>query len=258
MTLARYMKQLERFVLNNSPAILTAIGVVGTLSTAYLTGRASFKAAETIEHERARQSFRAGDRIELENREKFQLVWKLYIPAAGTATLTIAAIVCANRISTRRAAALAAAYSLTERAFAEYKTKVIDAMGDKREQKVRDEIAQDHLDRNPVTSREVIITGDGDVLCLDDYTGRYFTSSMEKLRTAMNDINHQVIHDHYASLTDFYDKIGLPQTKLSEEVGWNLDQMLELDISAGMSSDKRPCLVVSFEVSPARNYFRCL
>lgn len=251
MNLASLVKQAERLIVNNSPVILTAIGVAGTLTTAYLTGKATFKAADIISDNESSYD-------PLEPKDKFQLVWKLYIPAAGTAALTVASIICANRISGRRAAALAAAYSISERAFDEYKTKVIEKMGEKKEQTVRDEIAQDRLDRNPVSTREVIIAGGGDVLCYDAYTGRYFTSSVEAVRKAENDINHRLIHDHYASLTDFYDLIGLPAVRVSDEVGWNLDTLLEVDISAGMADDTKPCLVLSFEVSPARQYFRCL
>lgn len=255
MNLGRYLKQAERLIANNSPAILTAVGVVGALTTAYLTGKATWKAAELVnEHN---QELDIND-LWMPPEKKFKLVWKLYIPAAGTAALTVAAIVCSNRISSRRAAALAAAYSISERAFDEYKTKVIEKMGEKKEQAVRDEIAQDRLDRNPVVSKEIIITGDGDVLCYDAYTGRYFQSSAETMRKAQNDINQRIIHDHYASLSDFYDLIGLPQTRVSDEVGWNLDTMLDIDISAGLSKKKEPCLVLTFDVSPARQYFRTL
>ena len=256
MRFSDLLKQAERLIVNNSPVILTAIGVAGTLTTAYLTGKATFKAAEEIEdHEWPI----AGSRKDIPIRDKINLVWKLYVPAAGTAALTVAAIVCANRISGRRAAALAAAYSISERAFDEYKTKVIEKMGEKKEQAVRDEIAQDRVNRHPVSTSEVIIIGNSDVLCYDIYTGRYFTSSVEKIRGAQNTINERLIHDHYASLTDFYDIIGLPATKVSDEVGWNLDFMLKVDVtSTAISDDGRPCLVMNFDVSPARQFFQCL
>lgn len=257
MNIGEIGRHFQRYVINNSPSILTAIAVTGVVSTAYLAGKASFKAAEILHEEESSQGYNLpGGKLEL--KEQFVLVWKLYIPAASTAAFTIAAIVCANRISARRAAALAAAYSISERAFDEYRAKVTEKLGEKKERAVRDELAQERLDRDPVTGREVIITGNGEVLCYDAYTGRYFTSTVERIRKAENNINHRILHEHHASLTDLYEEIGLAATKVSEEVGWNLDHLLEVDISAGMTDDSRPCLVLRFEVHPSRNYFRSL
>jgi hypothetical protein len=247
--LAQLATKAQKLIADNSPVILTAIGVTGAVTTAYLAARASFKAAEILaENEMSNDP--------LEFREKAELTWTLYLPAVTTGLLTVVCIISANRISSRRAAALAAAYSLMDRTFSEYREKIIEKLGEKKEQAARDEIAQERLDRDPVGKREIIVTGTGNVLCYDAYTGRYFTSDMESIRKAQNDINEQIIHDHNASLSDFYEKIGLATTQVSEEVGWNLDKMLELSFSTGLSDDGRPCITISFEVSPARNFFR--
>jgi len=242
------VKSAERFTVNNSPAILTGLAIAGTISTAILAGRASFRAAQILSEEAP----------DLTTKEKFALVWKEYIPPVGAAVLTVSATVMSHRISSRRAAAMAAAFAISEKAFEEYRTKIADQIGKKKERAVRDEIAQDHVSKNPVNNSTIIVTGNGDSLCYDDYTGRYFTSSVEKLRKAENDINHQIIHDHYASLSDLYDKIGLPGTGISEQLGWNLDHMLELDITGTISDDGKPCLNVTYKVCPALDRFRCL
>ena len=251
------VKRAEKLAVDNSPVILTAIGVTGTITTALFAGRASFKAAQIIaEEERAARESTGDEGYTCNTRRKFDLTWKLYIPAIGTGVLTVACIIAANRIGTRRAAAMAAAFSLSEKAFTEYKEKVIEKLGDADEKKVRDEIAQDRVNRNPLSSREVIITGNGDVLCHDSITGRYFQSNVESLRKAQNDINAQINHDYYASLSDFYNLIGLPDTKYSGEVGWNSDVQLELKFSTVLSEDGRPCISLEFEVYPIRDYFR--
>lgn len=255
MTLGNLVRRLERVVVDNSPVILTAIGVTGALTTAYLSGKASFKAAELILNE----SYWAETEPEthpFEAKDKVRLVWRLYIPAATTGLLTVACIIMANRIGGRRAAALAVAYSLSERAFDEYKLKVIERIGSKKEQTIRDEIAQERVDRDPVSNKAVIVTGSGSVLCYESYTGRYFLCDMETLRKAENDVNHQVLHDSYASLSDLYDCIGLPHTANSEEVGWNSDRLLDISYSAVMSEDGKPCISVDFTVAPVRHYNR--
>lgn len=254
MTLSDILKRAERFAVNNSTALLTAVGVAGTLSTAYLTGKASFKAAEIIRNEQFQRNLhdQSGP---METKEKVQLVWKYYIPPVVTGSLTVASIIGAEHIGSRRAAAVAAAYSLTETAFTEYKAKVVEKIGETKEQQVRDSLAQDRVDRDPVGSREVIIAG-GEVLCYDTFTGRYFQSDMETIKKAQNDVNYMILNDMYASLSDFYQRIGLPRTSISDDVGWNTDKMLELEFSTVMSEDQRPCLAISFRADPIKGYYR--
>ena len=115
MAFSTLLKRTERIIADNSPAILTGIGVVGVLSTAYLTGHASIKAMRILDHEE--KILVVAREPELTPKEKVQKVWKLYIPAVSTGLLTVTCIIAANRIGNRRAAAIAVAYSLTEKAF---------------------------------------------------------------------------------------------------------------------------------------------
>lgn len=258
-SITRFARKAEKLVTDNSPLLLTAIGVTGTITTAYLAARGGMRAQAILEDERVARSIRrkAGEpEIVLNRKEKFELVWKLYIPAVSTATFTCAAIVCANRIGTRRAAAVAAAYSVSEKAFVEYRDKVIEKIGEKQEKEVRDEIAQDRVRRMP-PSNEVMITPtyDGQVLCLDTFSQRYFMSDMQTLRKAQNDINAQVLHSDSATVTDYYNAVGLEPTAISDEMGWNSDKMLELHFSSTLTEHKGsevPCMVVDFATMPIR------
>lgn len=257
MTLAEIVKKTEKFTIDNSPLLLTAVGTAGVVTTAVLAGKAGFKAARIIEQEESRLRLHSTEvpRPKLETRNKFALTWKCYIPPMGAGLLTVSAVIAANQIGTRRAAAVAAAYSLSEKAFTEYKEKVVEKLGETKEQAVRDELAQDRVDRHPVSEREVIIVT-GEQLCYDMYSGRYFKSDMETLKKAQNDLNHRILSDNYASLTDFYNLIGLNSTGVSDEVGWNVDKMLEIHYSTTLSDDGRPCIALDFQTVPIRDYFR--
>ena len=257
MTFISLAKKIEKLVVDNSPAILTTIGVTGSLTMAYFAGTASYKAAEILlaEQRTLNNKAQAGEPEHiLEPKEKFLLVWKLYIPAAGTGILTITSIVGANRIGARRAAAMAAAFSLSEKAIAEYKDKVVEKIGDVKEKKIRDEIAQDRVDKHPVSSRGVILTGNGEVLCYEAYTDRYFKSSMEALKSAQNELNFEILNNHYASLTDFYRLVGLPPTSCSSDFGWNHDKIMDLVITTCMSDDDQPCISIDYDIVPIREY----
>ena len=250
MNLSRLFLIAEKFIADHSPTILTAVGVTGTITTAFLTGRATLDAAEIIKEDRET----AVQPYEPTWQEDLKLIWKEFIPPVGMGALTIASIIFANRIGMRRAAAMAAAYSLSERAFAEYKENVVKHIGSKREESIRDRIAEDRIKRDPIPSNQLII-GSGQVLCYDSITGRYFQSDMETLRKAQNDINHQLLQAMYATLDDFYKILGLPSTKFSSEVGWTSDNMLELKFSAVLSEDQRPCICIEYSSYPVRDYY---
>lgn len=252
MSLAHLAHRFGKVISDNSPAILSAMAVGGVVTTAYLTGRASFKAADELSR------YEPLDGSGLPLQDKIKHTWKLYIPAAGTGLITIAAIIGANRIGLRRAAAMATAFTLSERAFENYKDKIVEKLGENKERNVRDELAQDAVDRHPPTTREIIITDGGQVLCCDGYSGRYFTSSVEDLKQAQNNLNYRVLNDGYASLSEFYNLIGLSSTSHSDEVGWSSDKMLELDISTTLTPEQKPCIYFKFYVAPIRDYDRCL
>jgi hypothetical protein len=48
VTLHSMLKLTEKYIIDNSPTLLSGIAVTGTLMTGYLTGKATFKAADLI------------------------------------------------------------------------------------------------------------------------------------------------------------------------------------------------------------------
>jgi hypothetical protein len=137
-------------------------------------------------------------------------------------------------------------YTLSERAFSEYKDKVVEKIGENKERGVRDDIAQDRMNANPVQSSQVIITGNGDVLFLDLLSGRYFESTMEKVRQAEIAVNYEIVTCMSATLSTFYDHLGLPANQMSDIMGWNINNRLEVRYSGQMSTDNRPCIAIDF------------
>jgi hypothetical protein len=241
-------KQAKQAISDNSPAILTALGVTGTLTVAYLTGKATFKAAKILAEEEARREV-DGD-PQLDTWDKVDLVWKQYVPAAGIAAMTVAAIVGANHISTRRVAAFASAYSFAEKGFAQYKDKVLEKVGEKKEGEIRDEVAKQQMRDHPIRKTPIIITGKGDHLCFDAYSGRYFQGDIEKVRSAVNDINFQVINDDSASLSDYWSLVGLDSTSVSDDLGWRTDNKLDCHYTSELTKEGTPCMVITFRSQP--------
>jgi len=257
----QFVHTLRKVSEDNAPAILTGFGMAGTVATAYFTGRGAFQAAAVLaEDDRNREIFEKENPGVIAPRtlkESVRLTWRLYVPAAGAGCVTVGCIYYANRISSKRLAALAAAYTIAEKANSEYKEKVLEMLGKDKEEKVRAAVQQDRIDRDPDLDGMIDSDlEDGRVRCKDAYTGRYFRSTMEDIKSAQNAINYQILHHNYASLTDFYTQLCLEKTKESDEVGWSSDHLLEVTFTSNLDSKKRPVLVMDFAVAPVRNYWK--
>ena len=240
-------------VSENATTLLTAGGVVGTVATAVLTGRATFKAAEIIREQEVKDLVSAdGHTMGLNNWERTKMVWPLYIPPVLTGSATVASIVLANRMSAQKAAALAAAYGLAENRLTEYKDKVSEKLSGPKRQQIDDELAQERVNRTP--GHETIVVVDGEVLCFDQPTGRYFRSTMENIKQAVNTTNAEILHHDHANASFFYEEIGLPATTWTEEVGWNSDQLMDVKVSTVLTPDDRPCIAIDFAVLPKPDF----
>lgn len=236
------MKNAERMVTRNSPNILTALGVAGLVGTAYLTARAAYKHAQIMGEESP----------SLTPREEFEKVWKLYIPAVAVGVTSAGCIIGSNRIGTRRTAAMAAAYTLSERAAAEYRDKVVEKFGEKKEQEVRDAVAADAAQRS---ERQVPIVMDQNMVwTMDNFTKREFPCTMEALKKAQNDFNYRMLHEGWGSLNEFYDFLGQPHSQIGESLGWSADHLLELNFSATLGSHSTPMLVFDYHDKPRADF----
>ncbi len=249
----------QKFTIDNSPLILTGIGAAGVVTTAVLGVKAGFKARDLIDAAEFHQNLHGdrimGSRTKLSNKERAKLTWMCYIPPATSAVLTCGAIVGASAIGTKRMAALAAAYSLSEKAFDEYRDAVVEKLGPKKEGDIRDDTAQNRMNKSPLGDREIIIMGD-EFICQDGLSGRYFKNSHEGIKFAINKINHQINTQNYASLADFYNEIGLSATQESHEVGWNIDKLLDVHITTCLTDKGEPALALEYRVVPIRGFSR--
>lgn len=250
MNMSSLVKSGMKAVKQNSPELLTGLGMAGVLVTGYLTAKASFKAARLLRDDEYYNTRypeprpEMGEKELLSTKEQAELVWRFYIPPIVTGLVTVGCILGASRSGNRRTAAAVTAYSLGEKAFAEYREKVVEQIGKGKEQKIRDEVVQDRV--NGLTPSNVIITGSGDVMCCELFTGRYFRSEMEKLRRCQNDVNMMVVNERYVTLDEFYDLVGLPHTSQSDILGWDSSKLMELNFSTVLGEKGEPCLAFDY------------
>lgn len=258
MNLHALINSGQRAVKSNAPSILTGVGVAGTVSTAILAAKGAFKAASHIRADE-KDAGTASDPKEreyafLENenpKDRFlrraKLTWRCYIPAASSGVVTVAAIIGSNKVNAQRTAAAITAYSLTETAFIEYKDQVIKQIGKTKEQAIRDQVATERVAKTAPPAGSIVVAGSGNVMCCELHTGRYFMSTMEKLRRAQNDVNAQINQQLYVTLDELYDILDVPHTSTSSNMGWTSEHgLLDMSFSSVLTPDGIPCIAFEY------------
>lgn len=254
LNMAELFKNVKMTASKHSPEILTGLGIAGMITTTVLAVRATPKALELIEDRK--------DELDIYPTEKLPPVetvkatWKCYIPAAITGVTSIACLVGASSVNVRRNAALTAAYNLSATALSEYKEKVIETVGEKKEQIIRDKVAEERINKEPVNQSAIIVSGNGNTRCFDTITKRRFVSDIETIKRIVNELNRRMINgEDYISLNDFYYELGLDGSSVGDELGWNVTTgLIELDFSAQLDTDGVPCIVIDYSVVPKRGF----
>lgn len=253
MNVRAILKAAEVGLRKNSPQILVAVGIIGTAASILLMADARPKALEIIDREERKKG--SG----LTKKEVVKATWKCYIPVALAWTTSAACIASGVNVSLRRQAAIGAAYAVSEAARINYRDKVVDVVGKKKEEEIRDAIAKDTLANRPLLEgTQVYDTGLGKTLCFDAWCGRYCLCDIEAIRRAANTVWSQILNDGSASLNDFYYEINLPESRSGDILGWDTRcDKFDLYFSSQLAGeDNTPCLVFDFKHYPNSDFDR--
>lgn len=249
----KFFKSVQASMVKHSPEILTGIGIAGMITTTILAVKATPKAlriCESLKEEREEEPTKL---------EYAKAAWKCYIPAAVTGVASTVCLIGASSVHAKRNAVLATAYKLSETALSEYKEKVVEVVGEKKERAIREKIAADHAEQTPVTKQTVIITDKGNSLCFDHVFGRYFKSDRDEIERAVTRLNREIIIEGYASLNVFYGFLGLSLTDIGDDLGWRIDDgEIKIEYGTTMADDGTPCITIEYNIMPKANYNRYL
>lgn len=236
----------------NSPSILaiaSIMGMAGGIGYAIKVTPEALNRLDEEEHYRVTPDGHSGP--PLTPLEILRLTWDLYIPTGLFFIATTGMIFGINTIQSRRLASLGAAYTFVENAYSNYRRKTIESIGEKSEQEIRDQLAQDALIRHPIEEASVFYTGKGDHLMFDELSGRYFRSDINAVKKAMNDFNKMMLDDMYLPVNDFFYELGLESTVLGERMGYDANNhLLAIDFIPKISTDDQPCIVLHYVTVP--------
>jgi len=217
--------------------ILTGLGVVGVIGTGVSAALATPKALanleafEDVEYNSQMRKYEDNGgffkvsgsgcsveptdfEFELPTWRKALVIAPYYIPTMLIATATATCIISSYVKSVKTQQSLIAAYTVLDSAYKSYKDKNIELYGEEADRQIVKVMAYGQF--------EDIVVMDGEELFYDEYSGRYFKSTSEVVKTAEYELNRNFTTRGYCELNEFYELLGIEPTDYGHVIGWNL------------------------------------
>ena len=236
-------KKVGKFVTQHKTGICEVLGFVGLGSTAYWAwegGRKSVEIDESLPEEPTVM-------------DKIKAYGPIAAPTIISAIGTGVAFRGAIKSEAAKVAVMASLAAASESALEKYREQMIQAFGETKAKEVMDSVSQKRIEDNPLHSEtDIIATGYGTTLFYDSMSGRYFYSDRNAVAAAVVDFNRSLIAgDMWATVNEFYDRLGLPEITVGDLVAYNVDHMLEIYFSTQWAKEGSiPCGVLEYTKLP--------
>jgi hypothetical protein len=257
-------KNLGNFINENTSTVMTGVGVGGLIATGVLSGTGALNADR-----RLREAREKNPEVELGKVEVFKTYAICLLPAVLVGAASIGMIIGANVLDMKDKAALGAMVVAGEKKFKDYKSKVEEKLGVKKEKELSKEIVTDEIRNFDATTAAIEDTGNGNTLFKDCQTGGYFKSSIEAVRRAVNDLNYELISraqkynngldidtDVYVTLNDFRGFLGLKEVECGKFIGYGLQESGSFEIEEPFTvvetKDGQKCILLQYDMYSLR------
>lgn len=254
------MMKPNMFFKKNSATILIVAAAAGIITTSVLSAKAAIKASRVLAHKEEEK----GEKLTFE--ETISAIWTIYIPPVVAGMSTIACVFGANILNQHQQASLASAYALIDSSYKEYKAKLKELYGEEAHNNIVDAIAAKKCEDVYISAgglesayNQEIESDTEPRLFYDEYSGRYFESTIEKVLLAEYHLNRNYILRGFARLNDFYEFLGLEQTDYDEAVGWDIcSEIYWIDFNhrktlIGDDNDSFECYVIEMPYYPSED-----
>lgn len=248
--ITKIANRLRHSFVKNKSGIMTGASIVfgiGALGTSIYGTVKAIRKVDEVKEELGVEK--------LKPKEFAKAVIPCYITPTLFEALSLLCLGYSVKANKETIAALTTAYSLSETAFKKYRDKTAETVGEKKETVIREKINDDYISKKPPTNDIIIETDKGDTLFYDVVSGRYFTSSIEHIKKAVNDLNRRMRDENYISLNEFYYELNLEDTDCGKQLGFSIDRgYIDIWFDAKLTPDNRPCVVINYSVPPLYNY----
>ncbi len=251
----------------NDSAILTGTVIVGIITPGILAFQAGRKVNKILDEKRekfqkAKELDKKKNSKDAQNKVLKETVLNIVpvvIPAVVSGGITAACALGVHSRNAKKIAVLSAAYSASESMLKNMNDKMTEQLGPGKVRSLKDSITKDKLAKDTAENRgNVIITGKGDVMCKDMWSGNRFRSSSEKIQQAINKYNACLLQEMYMTLNEFYYELDPRLTcEMGDDLGWHVDDMVSGTIPVHLTAildDGEPCICIEYDVNPSPNF----
>ena len=229
------------FMEKSKPGFLLGSGIGLLLSAVVSAFILAPMAKEALEEEKEKQNV-----DDLSPKDTIRTVAPYVGPPLALAAVGTYCVVRGDKMNVDNGAAAIAAYALAKESDREYREMTKEMVGEKKEKRIREAIAQDHVDKNPPDDRQIIITGKGSVKCRDAWTGRYFYGDYDKLRRIENEIDRRILDEQRVLINEYYLEAGMDEVDAGK-LCWKIENgYMRMDITTVMGQEHEPIFEVSF------------
>lgn len=208
----------------NSPAITAGIAIVAMGGAIFASIRATKKVEDALldaYKEKNKGVETVEEAVELTKTEKAIVFARCYWPAAVLVLLSASCMIGSVCLANHQIRALAVVASTAESALGEYQKAAVDVIGEKKAEDIKDQVNKNRVMANPPKDDEIIDTGKGRSLCYEPLTGAYFWSDIDTIRSAINNLNEDLLDMNFVSLNDYLESLGLANVRLGDDLGWH-------------------------------------
>lgn len=245
------------------PEVFTGIGIGGIFGTAAFAIEGTIKSVRDYD-EAKKQLGR-----DLTIKETISLCWRNYIRAGVTAVSSAACIIASDVTHTKRYAAVATAWAMSDSALRDLTAKIPEIVGEEKAQDIRNAVAQETLNKmeeppeKEKTSKaplnyvsDALVVEDDRVLCCDLRFKRYFYSSEREIKDAEDEFNRRLSVEGDLSLNDFYTLLHMSPATGADDLGWNsaVDGYLDIRFGSAVAPGGKPCITIDYFVGPREDY----
>ena len=250
MNLINVFKAAKPFIRKHEAEILMSFGIGGFILSTSWAIKSTVTATKRLSKKKKELK-----KNSLTFAETFKEVWALYLPVVILTGASVTSVIMGNKVATRKTAALAAAYAISETALQEYIEQTRETVGEKKATEIKEKISAQKVSET-YTGNNVFLTGDGECLFLEPISGRYFKSNWNKILKAANELNAKAMSNMngVTTLSDWFEELGLSRTSISEDIGWSLENgsngIISIDVISSMTPDNVPCGSINYNTLP--------
>jgi len=203
-----------------------------------------------------------GKATPLDVKEKIQLTWTNYLPAAGLTGASLGSTVGLHLVHVKEKKAIAAAALMAIEEVKEqskqYTNELVEAIESNTDEATQQKIADDALDPDKDGKINVQNTNhevEEMYLVRDARTGRDIWSNERRIDEAVNNINRWIAKHGDCDLNTFYSNAGFESTPDGDDWGWS-GAFVELKWDEVRRDDGRPARRFTFQTDAEKGYDR--